>query len=80
MADANRPVSYALHIRVLFTEDQRNCMAGYLDLWSYEEVKASAEAILAKISDHSMPADASSPWPNEWIALFERWKNEGCAP
>lgn len=76
---ANRPVSFALHIRGMFTDTQRGCMAAYFDLASYDDVKANAETILAAVSDHSMPADASGPWPDEWIQLFTRWKAEGCA-
>lgn len=76
----NRPVSFELHIQILFTADQRSCMQGYLDLWDYNDVRANASTILARLSDHSMPADNSNPWPNEWITLFERWITEGCSP
>lgn len=75
----NRPVSFTLHIRGMFTDAQRACMAGYFDLSSHDDVKASADDILARVSDHSMPADASGPWPDEWIQLFARWIAEGCA-
>lgn len=75
----DRPVSFALHIQGMFTDGQRTCMAAYFDLSSYDDVKANADNILAAVSDHSMPADASGPWPNEWIQIFARWKAEGCA-
>lgn len=74
----NRPVSFALHIGVMFRDEQRRCMSPYLDLGSYDEVKANAEAIYARVLDHSMPADESGPWPDEWVALFRRWLDEGC--
>lgn len=77
---ANRPASFALHIAVMFTDEQRRCMSPYLDLGSYDEVKANAEAVFDRVNDHSMPADESGPWPNEWIALFRRWVDEGCRP
>lgn len=77
---ANRPVSFALHIAPLFTEDQVACMATMIDLVSYEEMRSSAEAVHEKLFDKSMPPDASGPWPDEWIALFRRWIDEGCAP
>jgi hypothetical protein len=76
----NRPVSYALHLRPLFTDAQRQCMIGYFDLWNFDDVKANADDIHSRLADKSMPADASRPWPDEWIALFGRWINEGCAP
>lgn len=77
---ANRPASFALHIRPLFTSDQRDCMQGYLDLWSHDDVAANVELVHAKLLDHSMPADDTGPWPDEWISLFSRWMSEGCAP
>jgi hypothetical protein len=52
---------------------------GYFDLWNYADVKANANDILTRLSDKSMPTDASRPWPDEWIALFKRWVDEGCA-
>jgi hypothetical protein len=77
---ANRPVSFKLHISGLFTEQQRQCMKKAFDLKSYDDVKASAAGIYARLSDKTMPADDSKPWPDEWIALFKRWIDEGCAP
>jgi hypothetical protein len=74
----NRPTSFAYHIAMLFTDDQRRCMSPYLDLGSYDEVKANADAVFARLEDQSMPADDSGPWPDEWIALFRRWIAEGC--
>jgi len=77
---ANRRVSFVLHIAILFTDEQRRCMSPYLDLGSYDEVKGSAEMIYARVNDHSMPADESGPWPDEWVALLRRWIDEGCEP
>ena len=77
---ANRPTSFALHIGVMFTDAQRRCMSPYLDLSSFDEVKANAEAIYARVRDGSMPADDTAPWPSEWVALFRRWIDEGCDP
>jgi hypothetical protein len=74
----NRPTGFTYHIAVLFTDDQRRCMVPYLDPGSSEEVKANANTVLARLQDHSMPADQSGPWPDEWIALFGRWVSEGC--
>ncbi len=76
---SNRAVSFNIHIRPLFTEHQRGCMAGYFDLDSYAEVKQNAEAIYARLNDKSMPADDTGPWPEEWITLFKRWIDEGYA-
>lgn len=79
-AQENRAASFALHIAIMFTDEQRRCMSPYLDLSSYEEVKANAETIYLCVQDHSMPADESGPWPDEWIILLRRWIDEGCQP
>jgi hypothetical protein len=76
----NRPVSFAIHIGPLFTSQQRDCMLASFDLAKYEDVKANAQAIFESVEDKSMPLDESNPWPDEWIALFKRWIDEGCAP
>jgi hypothetical protein len=55
-------------------------MSGMIDLKSYDEVRLNAEGIYVRLADKSMPADASAPWPDEWIALFRRWIDEGCKP
>lgn len=54
-------------------------MSAFFDLSNHAEVKRNAEAIYSKLADKSMPADATGPWPDEWIALFRRWLDEGCA-
>lgn len=72
------PARFRHHIQPLFNEEQRGCMLGYLDLWSYDDVRSNASLILTRVSDHSMPDDESGPWPDEWIALFKRWIDEGC--
>lgn len=74
----NRPTSFALHIAPLFTAEQRQCMIGRFDLAKYEDVKAHGVVIGERLEDKSMPADDSNPWPDEWIALFKRWVDEGC--
>jgi len=79
----NRPVSYALHIRPLFTTNQRDCMLARFDLHVYEHVKANARKIHGRLRDKNMPPlppEDNGPWPDEWIALFKRWIDEGCLP
>jgi hypothetical protein len=46
----------------------------------YNAMKANAELVFTRLSDKSMPADNTRPWPDEWIALFRRWIDEGTAP
>jgi hypothetical protein len=80
---ANRPVSYKIHLQPLFTDEQQTCMqagpTGF-DLKKYEDVRDRAARIYGRLSDKTMPADDSGPWPDEWIGLFKRWMDEGLAP
>lgn len=55
-------------------------MIGYFDIWTFDDVKSNAQDIQSQLADKSMPADASRPWPDEWIDLFGRGICEGCAP
>lgn len=73
-------VGFAADIRPLFRDTPDvNSMKEYgLDLSSYEEVKARAAEIYARLEDSSMPCDES--WPEERLALFKRWMEEGLAP
>ena len=76
----NRPTSFALHIQPLFTSTQRSRMLKAFDLAKYEDVKQWSDKIARSLAGKTMPADASNPWPDEWIALFTRWVAEGCNP
>ena len=73
-------ISFAVDIRPLFRDNPDvDSMQGYgLDLSSYEEVKARAPEIYARLVDGSMPCD--EPWPPDRLGLFRLWMDEGCAP
>lgn len=73
-------VGFAADIRPLFrdTPDVDSMKEYGLDLSSYEEVKARAAEIYARLEERSMPCDES--WPEERLALFKRWMEEGLAP
>jgi hypothetical protein len=73
-------LSFATDIRPLFrdSEDVEVMKNFGLDLSSYEDVKAQAENIYARLEDGSMPCDES--WPKEQIARFKQWMEEGAAP
>ena len=47
------------------------------DLWSYDDVKSSAEGILARLEHGSMPCDGA--WPAEQVDMFRRWVEGGMA-
>jgi CDGSH-type Zn-finger protein/truncated hemoglobin YjbI len=73
----DQPVSFDEHIRPLFRERDRKSMKFAFDLWSYEDVRANAQAILERIKAGTMPCDGT--WPTDWVEVFERWTQTGLA-
>jgi CDGSH-type Zn-finger protein/truncated hemoglobin YjbI len=72
---ATQSPSFEKHIRPLFRERDRKSMKFAFDLWSYDDVRANAEAILERVKNGTMPCDGT--WPEEWVATFERWTQTG---
>jgi len=72
------PVSFAAHVRPLFRERDRKSMSFAFDLWSYDDVRAHAAAILDKLRDGSMPCDGA--WPADRTELFSSWAESGMRP
>jgi hypothetical protein len=74
-------LSFAADIQGLFRQDpDRDFMLliSNFDLHKYEDVRDRADAILAVLSDGSMPCDGS--WPPERIATFRKWIEDGKLP
>jgi len=73
-------LSFASDIRPLFRDSPDvEAMKNFgLDLSSYDDVKAQAEAIYSRLEDGSMPCDEA--WPKEQIARFKQWMDDGMAP
>jgi len=63
--------SYAEHIKALFRERDRDSMRFVFDLWSYEDVRTHADAILERLRAGTMPCDGA--WPSDRVEVFERW-------
>ena len=78
MAGPTGEVSFERDIRSLFQEQDRQGMEWLFDLWSYEDVKANAGAILAQVQAGTMPC--YGPWPPEQVDLFRRWAEGTMAP
>ena len=74
MAD-EAPVGYEDDIKPMFREKDRSQMEWAFDLWSYDDVKENAAAILERLEDGDMPCDG--PWPQEQIEVFRQWVNAG---
>jgi len=73
-------LSFAKDIRPLFRDEQDvEAMKPFgLDLSSYDEVRAQAGNIAARLEDGSMPCD--EVWPQSRIDVFKLWMSEGMAP
>jgi truncated hemoglobin YjbI len=74
---SDEPVSFAQHIKPLFREGDRRSMRFAFDLWSHEDVAGHAGAILDRLRAGTMPCDGA--WPEDRVAVFERWINSGKA-
>jgi hypothetical protein len=65
-------------VRPLFREFDQTEMEWAFDLWSYDDVKENAEAILQRLEAGDMPCDG--PWSEEDIERFRTWMREGMQP
>jgi CDGSH-type Zn-finger protein/truncated hemoglobin YjbI len=73
-----QPVGFAAHIKPLFRPSDQQSMSFALDLWSYDDVRAHAAGIAARLRDGSMPCDGA--WPADRIEVFQRWIDTGQQP
>jgi len=71
-------LGYEGDIKPLFREKDQQRMSFAFDLWSYEEVKENAEAILERLEEGDMPCDGA--WPDEQVATFRSWVQSGMEP
>jgi hypothetical protein len=67
--------TFASDIKPLFRASDREAMIAAFDLWSFEDVKANADAILGAVRSGSMPCDGQ--WPKEQVDLLQRWIDGG---
>jgi len=72
---SDQAVSFESDIRPLFRDKDRERMEFAFDLWSYNDVKENADAILERLDEGSMPCDGA--WPDDQLALFRRWVESG---
>jgi CDGSH-type Zn-finger protein/truncated hemoglobin YjbI len=68
-------VGFEQHIKPLFRERDRKSMRFAFDLWSYDDVRTNAQAVLERVKAGTMPCDGA--WPGTWVELFERWTQSG---
>jgi CDGSH-type Zn-finger protein/truncated hemoglobin YjbI len=72
---ADEPVRFEKHIKPLFRARDRQSMRFAFDLWSYEDVRTHADAILDQVRNGTMPCDGA--WPAERVETFQRWISSG---
>lgn len=71
-------MGFAANIKPLFREDDRASMDFAFDLWSYDDVKTNAAAILERVEDGTMPCDEA--WDDDKLHTLRTWIAEGCPP
>ncbi len=71
----DEPVGYEQHVQTMFRHRDRQSMKFAFDLWSYDDVKANAHAILERLANGSMPCDGA--WPQQQVDAFSRWIDDG---
>lgn len=74
LSPEERP-GFAEHIKPLFRPMDRNSMKFVFDLWSCEDVRKHADAILSRVRAGTMPCDKA--WAPEKVELFRRWVEGG---
>ena len=71
----DQPLSFEQDIKPLFREGDRQSMKWAFDLWSYDDVAQNSDAILERLRNGTMPCDGA--WPDEQVAVFQRWVDAG---
>lgn len=83
-SDSASGVSFAADIRPLFTDTDIDHMSFFCDLADYNDVKTNAAEILERLTGSSGPVmppkSTGGPWPEDSIALFRKWIDEGFQP
>ncbi|MGH3843051.1 MAG: hypothetical protein ACRDS0_16635 [Pseudonocardiaceae bacterium] len=68
-------IGFEEHVKTMFRPRDRQSMQFAFDLWSYEDVTAHADDILARLRTGTMPCDGA--WPKEQVDAFQSWVDSG---
>ena len=68
-------ISFDKHIKAMFRPRDQQSMRFAFDLWSYDDVAAHADDILARVRAGTMPCDGA--WPKEQVDAFQNWVDAG---
>jgi hypothetical protein len=72
-----RPPVFELHILPMIRASDREHMLFSFDMWDYDSVVAHASEIATRVAVDMPTAATGGPWPAEWVALFQRWRDTG---
>jgi hypothetical protein len=78
MTNVPSVISFANDVSPLFRAKDVSAMRRFFDLSNYADVRAHAEAILARLSNGSMPCDGQ--WPQDRVGIFRGWMEGGYNP
>ena len=70
-----QPIGFEEHIKAMFRPRDRQSMQFAFDLWSYDDVTAHADDILARVRAGTMPCDGA--WPKEQVDALQSWVDAG---
>jgi hypothetical protein len=76
--EPGRPLSFERDVKPLFREKDRTSMLKAFDLWSFADVVAHQDAILAQVRSGHMPCDGA--WPADQVSLVADWISQGSQP
>jgi Ferritin-like len=68
-------ISFEEHVKTMFRPRDRQSMQFAFDLWSYDDVAANADEILARVRAGTMPCDGA--WPKEQVDALQSWVDAG---
>jgi hypothetical protein len=77
-SESAQPLGFERDIRPLFRDKDRTSMLRAFDLWSFADVVAHQDAILAQVRAGSMPCDGV--WPAESVSMLADWIAQGSQP
>jgi hypothetical protein len=75
MITSMQPIGFEDHVRGMFRPRDRQAMEFAFDLWSYDDVAAHADAILARVRAGAVPCDGA--WSKERVDAFQGWIDAG---
>lgn len=68
-------IGFEENVKTMFRPRDRQSMQFAFDLWSYDDVAANSDAILARVRAGTMPCDGA--WPEEKGDAFQSWIDAG---